>query len=188
MCVAAASLGSAAHIPTRCYSASTLPRPIGQTRIAMPLVRVDCVPKGRSRRRATGTSSTSKRPKRHYLLLFKASLDGLKDDKVNGVSEGELKLGCWFGMWPPDFWMLSWTMAVIQSRPDRPSCVFVLTGSPLGTACRCPCTRSRAGGVTVSFRACSVGSGQRKARHGPLIGTFVRAHLRAHNHRQVGPR
>ena len=30
---------------------------------------------------------------RNHLLLFKASLDWLKDGKVNGVSEGELKLG-----------------------------------------------------------------------------------------------
>ena len=30
---------------------------------------------------------------RNHLLLFKASLDWLKDGKVNGISEGELKLG-----------------------------------------------------------------------------------------------
>ena len=30
---------------------------------------------------------------RNHLLLFKASLDWLRDGKVNGISEGELKLG-----------------------------------------------------------------------------------------------
>jgi len=30
---------------------------------------------------------------RNHLLLFKASLECLKDGKVNGASEGELKLG-----------------------------------------------------------------------------------------------
>lgn len=30
---------------------------------------------------------------KHHLLLFKASLDWLRDGKVNGVSQGEFKLG-----------------------------------------------------------------------------------------------
>jgi len=30
---------------------------------------------------------------KNHLLLFRASLEWLKDGKVNGVSEGELKLG-----------------------------------------------------------------------------------------------
>ena len=30
---------------------------------------------------------------KNHLLLFKASLDWLKEGKVNGVSAGELKLG-----------------------------------------------------------------------------------------------
>jgi len=30
---------------------------------------------------------------KHHLLLFKASLEWLRDGKVNGVSQGELKLG-----------------------------------------------------------------------------------------------
>ena len=38
-------------------------------------------------------SSHSAMWERNHLLLFKASLDWLKDGRVNGVSEGELRLG-----------------------------------------------------------------------------------------------